>query len=53
MLSGNSNVVSHSYCTMGLPARKRVATQIFHDNVQNGHVRLRLRDVPLALEVCC
>ena len=36
---------------MGLPARKKVATQVFHDNVRNGRVRLQLKDIPTALEV--
>lgn len=42
---------SQAFRTMGLPARKKVASQVFHDNVQNGKARLQLKDVPLSLEV--
>lgn len=36
---------------MTQPARKKVAIQIYYDNVINGMAKMRYKEVPSALEV--
>ena len=36
---------------MTQPARKKVAIQIYYDNVINGMAKMRYKEVPTALEV--
>lgn len=51
ILSGNSSSNSSLFRSMSLPARRRVASKVYYDNILSGHARLRLKDIPMALEV--
>jgi hypothetical protein len=51
ILRENSRMNSDLFRTMGYPARRRVATQIYHDNVHTGDVKLRRKDIPECLQV--
>lgn len=47
----SSSLVSPSFLAISFPGRKKVATGIFHDFVENGKSRLLLKDIPAALGV--
>lgn len=51
VLSGHSSSNSSLFRSMSLPARRRVASKVYQDNVLSGYSRLRLKDIPIALEV--
>lgn len=51
VLRENSRMNSDLFRTMGYPARRRVASQIYHDNIRTGDVKLRRKDLPECLQV--
>lgn len=51
VLNGNFSSNSGLFRSMSLPARRRVASKVYQDNILSGYTRLRLKDIPTALEV--